>query len=292
MKAINSPSQSSLARTQAILDELKPAERRVAEFILKYPHEVLSLTINELAAKTETSYSTATRFIARLGFPGYKEFKKSLYQDTLSSSSPDIMDTINFSQDISTIEICKDIFTFSSHILEESYRIVDTETLDLAAKHIIEANSVCFIGTGMSGLCAKYAFSRFFRIGISCFFDDDSTHYKMKTALLTPSDILFAISSSGRSESILECARIAHGNRTQIISLSDYAISPRSQLADINLFTTSRNFNQFKTIDMPLLIGQIFIINALFLTCCMKMGKSSSELYAKTKYMTETEKMK
>lgn len=291
MKAnINKSYGSSLLLIQSVINDLTPAEKRAAEFILKSPHEILSLTIHELAAKTKTSYSTITRLIARLGFPGFKEFKKTLYQDTLNSSSLDFLDVLTFSQEISTSEICRDLFTLSSNILDESYRIADTSTIEKAAESIVNANSVCFIGTGMSGLCAKYAYSRFFRIGITCFYDDDSTHYKMKSTLLTPSDVLFAISSSGRSESILACAKAANQHNVPIISLSDFTITPLSQLADINLFTTPRNSSQFMSIDMPLLIGQIFIIDILYMTCCVKMGRRSSELYIRTKDIGDTEK--
>lgn len=292
MDTTSRPAQGTLMQIQAVLEHLKPAEKRIAEFILKSPHEVLSLTINELAAKTDTSYSTATRLITHLGFPGFKEFKKVLYQDTLNNSSVGDLNAIAFSQDISTKEICQDLFTLSSHILEESYQIADIAALEQAAQGILDAKSVCFVGTGMSGLCAKYAYSRFFRIGIPCFYDEDITHYKMKTSLLTPSDVLFAVSSSGRSESVIECARIAHENQVPIISLCDFSLSPLSKLSDINLFTTPRNSSQFMSIDMPLLIGQIFLINVLHITCCMKMGKHSSELYTKTKQMADLEKLK
>lgn len=288
----NDPSQSSLLRVQAIINELKPAERRIAEFILEYPHDVLSLTLNELAERTDTSYSTATRFITRLGFSGYKEFKKILYQDTLNNTSVDFLDAITFSQGISTNDICKNMFTLSSNILERCYRIVDPEVLEQAAQSMIGAGTVCFIGTGMSGVCARYAFSQFFRIGITCFYDEDSTYYSMKSALLESSDVLFAISSSGRSDSILNCVNRAKKQNVTIISLSDFAITPLSQMADINLFTTPRNSSHFMNIDMPLLIGQIFIIDALYMTCCVKMGKHSSELYVKTKDTADIEKRK
>jgi DNA-binding MurR/RpiR family transcriptional regulator len=288
---------SCILRLQVVLDTLKPVERRVAEFILKNPQETLSSTIVELSNKTNASYATVNRLINDIGFSGFRELKKYLYQDMInhnmidsSQNSLDFLDVINFSQGTTSGEVCKNIFNLSSKVLDESYNIVSPDAIEKSAQKILSANTLCIIGTGLSGICGKYAYSRFFRIGIPCYYEEDSTLYRMKTSLLNKNDLLFAISSSGRSSTILECASIAKKNQVDTISLTDYAISPLSRLATINLFTTSRNSSQFMNIDMPLVIGQIFIIDALYMVCCVKMGKRSSEIYVKTKHSADSEK--
>lgn len=284
--------QSCTLRLQAVLSSLKPAERRAAEFILLNPKETLDSTITELAEKTNTSYATITRLISRIGFSGIKDMKKHLYQDSIHHSSMDTLELMTVSQSTSTADICQNMYAQMTEILKETYSLSSAELIETAAEKILSAKTFCIIGTGMSNICARYAYSYFMRIGINCYFDMDSTHYKMKTALLTPEDILLVISSTGRSEVILECAELAKKNRVEIIALSDYAISPLSQLADIHLYTTPRSASQFMGIDMPLLIAQMYIINALYICCCMKMGSHSTELFNKTKEVTESEKVK
>jgi DNA-binding MurR/RpiR family transcriptional regulator len=298
-KDFSSSTTSCILRLEALLDTLKPVEHRVADYILKNPQDVLSSTIIELAEKTNSSYATINRLINHIGFSGFKELKKYLYQDIFSRNmidldhnSLDFLDVITFSQGSSTEEICKNIFSLSSKVLDESHSIVSIEAIEKAAQKIISANALCIIGTGLSGICARYAYSRFFRIGIPCYYEEDSTLYRMKTSLLKKNDLLFAISSSGRSSTILECAQIAKENLVDTISLTDYAISPLSQLSGVNLFTTPRNSSQFMKIDMPLVIGQIFIIDALYMVCCVKMGKHSSEIFIKTKHSADSEKTK
>jgi DNA-binding MurR/RpiR family transcriptional regulator len=295
----NDSAASCILRLQAVIDTLKPVEHRVANFILQNPQDVLSLTIVELADKTKSSYATINRLINHIGFSGFRELKKYLYQDIItqnmvdfSQNSLDFLDVISFSQGSTTEEICKNIFSLSSKVLDESRNIISIDAIEEAAKKIIAANTLCIIGTGLSGICAKYAYSRFFRIGIPCYYEADSTLYRMKTSLLKKNDVLFAISSSGRSSAILECAQIARENQTDTISLTDYAISPLSKLSTVNLFTTPRNSSQFMNIDMPLVIGQIFIIDALYMVCCVKMGKHSSEIYVRTKQSADAEKSK
>jgi DNA-binding MurR/RpiR family transcriptional regulator len=279
-----------------VLADLKPVEHRVAEYILQNPQEVLSSTIMNLSGKTGASYASINRLINRIGLSGYKELKKFLYQDIISQTVPDassldFLDIITFSQGAGAETICTNIYNQAAKVLEESRNIISYETLEKAAGKILAASSLCIIGTGLSGICARYAYSRFFRIGIPCYYEEDSTLYRMRTALLKRNDLLFAISSSGRSAAILECAKLARDNRVEIISLTDYAVSPLSRIAGINLFTTPRNASQFMNIDMPLVIGQIFIIDALYMICCVKMGRRSSEIYMKTKRSADFEKV-
>lgn len=278
---------------------LKPVERRVAEHILENPQDILSSTIMDLSKKTGASYASINRLISRIGLGGYKELKKLLYQDIISQTIPeansnflDFLDVITFSQGADTETICTSIYSQAVKVLEESRSIISPATLEKAAQKILSANSVCFIGTGLSGICARYAYSRFFRIGIPCYHEEDSTLYRMRIALLKKNDLLFAISSSGRSAAILECAKLAQTNQADIISLTDYAVSPLSRLAGINLFTTPRNSSQFMNIDIPLVIGQILIIDTLYMVCCIKMGKKSSEIFMKTKISADSEKVK
>jgi DNA-binding MurR/RpiR family transcriptional regulator len=295
---IKDASQSCLLRLQEILPELKPVEYKVADYILKNPQDVMSSTILGLSGKTGASYATINRLIVRLGYSGFKEFKKFLYEDSIRHSmiqfwpgSLDFLNVISHSHNASSEEICRNMYDLSSKILEESRNIISIEALNNAAQNILSSNNISFIGTGLSGISARYAYSQFFRIGIHCCYESDSTLYRIKTSLLNKNDMIFAISSTGRSSNILECVKIAKENQVKIISLTDYAISPLSKLAHINLFTTPRNSSKFMNVDMPLIIGQIFIIDTLYMICCAKMGKKSIDFYGKTKGIADSEKI-
>ena len=66
-----------LIKIEALLDSLKSAESRLADYILKHPEEVTRLTIQELQDKSGSSYATIFRFCKKAGYLGYKDFKKS-----------------------------------------------------------------------------------------------------------------------------------------------------------------------------------------------------------------------
>lgn len=281
---------SCTLRLRAILGSLKSAERRVADYILEHPSDVMNSTINELADKTGTSYATITRLIRKIGFSGFRDMKKSLYEDTLSNTSLDTLNTIVRLQENTSDEICRNLYQQCIGIMDACYRQIDLKALENAADIILKCHELNIIGTGLSAIIARYAYLHFLRIGLNVHCDEDATTYKMRASLMKEDDVLFVVSSSGRSSNILECAGIAQKNGTQIIALCDYAISPLSQTADVALFTTPRNVSQFMDIDMPLIQGQLFLLDTLYFVCCMKMGKKASELYSLTRQATALEK--
>jgi len=283
--------RSCLLRIHGSFDSLKSAEKRVAQYIYDNPSEVIKLTINELSELCNSSYSTINRFCKKMGYNGFKDLKNDLVNDVTNKNDIEITD-IAITPDMTTKIICEKVYDLAFKILEDSLAIVDFSVVDKVVDSMVSAKRIHFIGTGNSGLSGKYAYSKFFRIGLPCFFETDSTLRKLLISLTGENDIVFAISSSGRSEEILECARIAKKNGATVISLSDFTISPISKISDLNLYTTPRNVNAFINIDMPLTIGQVTIIDMLYICCCKKMGKKATDTYQKTRVVADMGKLK
>ncbi|MBQ8683572.1 MAG: MurR/RpiR family transcriptional regulator [Clostridia bacterium] len=280
-----------LLKIRGSLDGLKSAEKRIALFILSNPSEILNMTINQVAERCQSSYATMNRFCKKMGYSGYKELKDYLYSD-VAAGQPDVNDYMDIviSPDITTMEICKNVHSLALKTLSDSFSITDAASIDRITEEMLKAKHTFFIGTGNSGISAQYAYSKFFRIGLPCSAQTDTTYRKMQVSLMGKGDILFAISSSGRSADILECAKIAKENGATVIVLSDFSISPLSKLADYNIYTTPRNVSAFSYIDMPLTIGQFTIIDILYLCCCKSAGTDASENYQKTKKVAHSEK--
>ncbi|MCB1913726.1 MAG: MurR/RpiR family transcriptional regulator, partial [Rhodocyclaceae bacterium] len=78
--ASGSENSPVLARIEASFDQLRRSERAVAEFVLAQPNDVLSISIAELAFRVGVSQPTVARFVAALGFNGFKDFKLRLAQ--------------------------------------------------------------------------------------------------------------------------------------------------------------------------------------------------------------------
>lgn len=281
-----------ILKITGIRDSLKAAERRLAEYVLHNPDQAVRLTMEELAVAASSSYATIYRFVKRLGFSGFKEFKASLVGSMVRGDTiEDQLNSLKIDKTTPTERICADIYDFSCRIIKDCVSIIDTKIIDQAVELMLKANAVFFIGTGTSYISALYAYCKFFRLGFNCSHEPSPTFFQMRCALMTGNEVLFAISSSGRTKTIVDAVKIARNNNVQVIGLSDFAISPLTRLSNINLHTTPRNAGAYMNIDLPLLIGQITIIDILHLCCCARLGDKARRAYATTKTEVDKEKV-
>jgi len=280
-----------LIKIEALLGSLKSAELRLAKTILKFPEEVIHLTMQELQRKSGSSYATIYRFCKKAGYLGYKDFVRSLELD-VQKKSEDVYISAGFpiSMEDPIEEIANKTFSHSQAVLEDTKKILDNHLLEEAAQMMAKARRIHFIGTGTSGVIAKYAYTRFLRMGLSCIAETDPTMYKVIIALMEPQEVLFAISASGRSMGIVHATKLANRKGIPVISLSDFAISPLTKSSDINLYTTPRNTILFSDLDVPFITGQINILDILFARCCSIIGREAIERYQKSKSAADLEK--
>ena len=273
-----------LLKIHGSLDSLSSAERKLAEFILDRPRETIDATIEELAESSGSSYATISRFCKKLGYSGFKEFRSSLIDDIVRQKENGIgLDSPDLSAGLETAETIERISRFSERILRETETFMVDEDVSAAADAIISAKRVVCVGTGTSAITAHYAYSRFFRLGIPCSSESDPVVFSMAASILGPQDVLLAVSSSGRTVSVVDAAEIARCHGATVISLSDYAISPLNRAAGITLYTTPRTANVFQTMEMPLLSGQVLISDSLFGVMTTKADASAEEIYRTTK---------
>jgi RpiR family carbohydrate utilization transcriptional regulator len=273
-----------LVRMEGLYASLGRAEKRLADYILTHAEMVAHASIQTVQEESDVGYATIIRFCKKAGYRGFKSFKKSLAYD-LKHAKRRLATPLEYAiQSEDSLEtIIKKTFESSYEILEETRSMLDAGTLFPIVDKLLASREIYFIGTGMSGVSARYAFTRFFRLGLHCSTESDATLYKIKNSLLQESDVLFAISSSGRSANVVDAARIARDAGATVIALTDFARSPLSRIAQFNLYTTPRNARLFLYLDMPLIIGQINILDVLFFACCARMGKRSEEIINTTK---------
>lgn len=281
-----------LLRLRGMTETLGAAEGRLANFILDNPRETMNSTIEELVERSGASYATIIRFCKKMGFAGYKDFKAGLFNELTDESYNELsFKDFEIPKDNSLENTVKKIYDFSFKILRDSYAIRDITTIEETVEAILGADYVYFIGAGTSGITARYAFSKFFRIGITCSAEVDMVMYRSQTAVMPENGILFAISSSGRTAAVVKAARNASKRGITVISLSDYAVSPLTETSDINLFTTPRNANLFIDLELPLIIGQITLIDVLFACTCSRIPDAAVTLHNAAKEAADDEKV-
>ena len=249
-----------LLKMKALQSKFSKAELRAVEYIMQHPEEVIYLSVAGLAEQSGVSEATIVRACRRLGLEGYQDLKVTLAQD-LVTPLQGIHEEIKEGDDANTI-ITK-VFQGTLHALNFTHDTLKPASIEQAAEKIMRARGVMVMGLGNSHSVAIDLQHKLLRVGIRATAHTDSHMQAIAAAYTTPDDVIFSISHSGSSRDIVDNTAIAKENGSFVISLTNIGSSPLSKLADLQLFTASKE-TQYRIVSMNSRIAQMTIIDSIY----------------------------
>ncbi|MBU3190024.1 MurR/RpiR family transcriptional regulator [Clostridium bowmanii] len=249
-----------------IYSELKGAEKRVGEYILKNSKDIIHSSITELAENCKCGEATVFRLSKKLGFKGYQDLK-------ISIASEIVKPLVNIHEEIKenddSLVIMQKIFNSTISSLNETLRINDNKELDKAIGYIHSAKRIAFFGMGGSAAIALDAYHKFMRTGKYCAFHEDSHFQAMVSAMYDENDCIIAISNTGSNKELVENLQIAKENGVKIISITSNYKSPILKVSDVVLVSYGKE-NLSKSEAMDSRISALTLIDCMFVGTCLK----------------------
>ncbi|SFO94145.1 MurR/RpiR family transcriptional regulator [Salibacterium halotolerans] len=249
-----------LTRIEYLLPKLKGAEKKLADFITHHHEKIIHQSITELAERSNTSESTVVRFCKKLGYKGFQDLKINLAREIIKPEQH-IHEVIEPEDDVVTIK--KKIFQSNIQALYDSMEICSDEELERAIEAVAFSKNVEFYGVGGSGNVAVDAQHKFLKVGIKCYAYTDVALQSMSASVLTPDDAVIGISHTGSHTDTLHALKLAKEQGAVTISITNFSKSPITKIADINLYTTSKE-TMFRTDATASRIAQLTIVDTLF----------------------------
>ncbi|OPH56368.1 RpiR family transcriptional regulator [Paenibacillus ferrarius] len=251
-----------LIMLKEIAEQLPPSERKIAVYILENPHEAIRSTANELGELSATSASAVIRLCKSLGLSGFQELKLRVAGDMRNTSEADFTD---FASHESQQSIVQKITNNSIRSLQETAEIMNYEALSKAVEVLQHAGRIHFYGIGASGVIAQDAHLKFVRINPSTTSSIDFHLSAMMVAQMGPQDVVIGISFSGETYEVGKVLELAKHRGAVAISLTSYGLSPISEIADINLYVSSKQEEVFRSAATSSRLAQLHIIDILFM---------------------------
>jgi DNA-binding MurR/RpiR family transcriptional regulator len=249
-----------------IYSELKGTEKRVGEYILKNPKDIIHSSITELAENCNCGEATVFRLSKKLGFKGYQDLK-------ISIASEIVKPLVNIHEEIKenddTLVLMQKIFNSTISSLNETLRINDDKELDKAIGYIHNANRIGFFGMGGSAAIALDAYHKFMRTGKYCSFHEDSHFQAMVSAMYDENDCIIAISNTGSNKELVENLEIAKEKGVKIISVTSNYKSPILKVSDVVLVSYGKE-NLSRSEAMESRISALSLIDCMFVGTCLK----------------------
>ena len=260
------------------LHQLKRAEKRVAESVLRDPHQVIRYTITELADKADTSEPTVVRFCRKMGLQGYMDLRLSLARDLPSAQY--IHEAV--AEQDSPVQVMEKIFSANQEALGNTLNKIDMNVFDQAVNILTHARRIEFYGSGGSGSVARDAHHKFFRLGVPCIAYEDSHMQVMSAALLASDCVVIAISATGSSRDVIDSIQIAKKSGAQTIGITGREKSPLGRICDHNLSVYSKE-TAIWLAPMSTRIAQLVLLDALFVSVANRKLKGIRENLGKVK---------
>ncbi|MEA5083058.1 MAG: MurR/RpiR family transcriptional regulator [Lachnospiraceae bacterium] len=247
---------------------LSKNQKLVANYILENRNRCVRMTLSELGKECSLSETTIIRFINKLDYTSYQDFRLDMAQDLSRQDVEEREETTKDYQDIksddSIEEIKQKVISIASSAIYDINKLVDLDRVTDATKLIEKAKRIMFFGAGGSGVIATDVYHKFLRCGKNVINESNSHIALIHASQLTADDLLILISHEGESKEVLECGKLAQKRGAKVLGITSYMNSDLAKLADLCIFS-STNDSAYYTDAMVSRLVQLVIMDMLFI---------------------------
>ncbi|MDA4848493.1 MurR/RpiR family transcriptional regulator [Hoeflea poritis] len=209
------------SRIATTYPSLKKAEKRIADLILSDADFFLRSSITQVAEAAEVSPSSLTRFSRALAVEGFRELKLSVAQ-AKSAQSPYYHQSVQALDEAELAEGRLEYLYLQQVVsaLNSTFSRLNAEALVDVIGAIRSARRIVIFGVAISGLIANEMAMRLMRLGFDATYNADPHFARISSSLLQPEDVAICISHTGRSQEVLDAARMAREQGAQVICMT------------------------------------------------------------------------
>ena len=208
-------------------EELTPTQKRVLEFILKYPEEAVFLTASRLALRLNISDTSIVRMAQALGFDGYPDLRRKLrrvVQDRLSTV--DRLDAT--AGEVETVEdVFANVLLRDVANLRSVLRDIDPAVFAGAADSLDNAGRVFVIGLRSANCLAV------FLVSALRFLSREVVHLSPGTGEMWeqirdmgPDDVVVCFSFPRYTKVTVDVVQYASEMGAEVVAVTDSDLSP------------------------------------------------------------------
>ncbi|HNW47392.1 MAG TPA: MurR/RpiR family transcriptional regulator [Thermotogota bacterium] len=229
---------SILLKAKSLYEALKPSEKKVANYLIQRADDVIHFSITDLAENAGCSEASISRFVRKLGFSKFIDFKISLVKE-LSL----LEDKQNVKNDATGVaDLIHHLVQQGVKSYKELSQLVNPLDIEKAADWIAASKHTFLFGVGSSGSIAELGASILVRIGVSCFAYADPHMQVIVGSNCTPEDTVIGVSVSGTIKDTIKSVQVAKNVGAKTIAITGGKESPLSKEVDLVLYSSPQGF--------------------------------------------------
>jgi DNA-binding MurR/RpiR family transcriptional regulator len=248
---------------RAVREELSSNEKMIADFILENSALIRDYSSQNLAAAVGVSQSSIIKFSQKLNYRGFTDLKLAIHEYVVKSDLDEEVVEKNGVSLGKVDSLPEQIYTIKNEALLTTMELNDEQRILSAVKLLETSQRIQIVALGSGSLVARNFASMLIQVGKSVIAEVDTYIQLSSVMTLGKGDAVFVISFSGQSTKMVKITQQAKKAGVSIISLTNYNANPIRSLADVPLFSVSREGG----FDYPQIIStasQQHVVDVLF----------------------------
>ncbi|WP_370750502.1 MurR/RpiR family transcriptional regulator [Eubacterium sp.] len=258
----------------ASMDTFFETEKKIGNFIIHHPKEIVDMTVGELAKECQVSEASVSRFCKKIDMKGFHHLKISIAKEMVSQSEDDELSNHISVDDLE--QSLKNILANKVAELTQTVSMMNSENLQDILKRINNAHNVLFAAVGNTVPVAMDGAYKLNQIGISAVSTPVWETQLAYSYNLSPDDLVIAISNSGESTGVINILEAAKQKKATTISITNSEKSTIAKISDYHITTATReklflDEYRFSRVSATMVIEVLY----LFLTSMRKEAYDS-----------------
>jgi RpiR family carbohydrate utilization transcriptional regulator len=256
------------ASIQGMYRDLRPTQRRIAEYLLSLDFDGLNAPIDEYARRIGTSIASISRFCARIGYDSFQKLKFGLSREM---QAPDETVLPIFAADDDPQLSIRKVFAEAIANLQATEAAVSFPVLISVAERIARAERLYFLGLGGSGGVSALSEVMFSGLGFNAKALSDPYAMLLCAGHVRKSHLVFGLSHSGNTREVLEGVRAAKARGAYTVGITNYPRSPLAELVQAALVTSCHE-HRVHFAKSNSMAAQLTLIRALYILVASRIS--------------------
>lgn len=241
---------------------LTKSQRKIAEFFIRNPERIVTMSSQDAARETGVSDASIIRFSRAIGYEGYADLKSDIYRSLLRSAGTEQTLSERMSQNRDKYGSGPEPFLELMQVnAYAAFRNNSAEDFDRIADLLIESENRYVLGPrGCKGIAAQFGRTLSFMLPHVYTLSGGAGQVIETLRDLSASDtvILFVFSRFYKAD--LHYAKLIRERGAKLILITDDVTGPLSAYADIVLIAATANTSFYHSTFGTVLIGE-YILN-------------------------------
>lgn len=226
--------QDMIQRLNLSGKKLSKSHRRIAEYIVEHYDKAVFMTAAKLGEMVAVSESTVVRFAVALGYEGYPQLQRSLQE--LVRHRLTVTQRFEMSADINEQNVLPTVLKTDMQNIRATIEEIDDQVFKQVVHTMQGAKRIYILGLRSAAPLAQFA-----GYYLHYIFDDvrvvaaSTTDVFESISRVEEGDVLLGISFPRYSSRTIEAMAFARAHKAKVIGLTDGAMSPLHDVADICL---------------------------------------------------------